>query len=175
MRYRLGLYALVALAPASLLLAKVITDYDHHSDFSRYHTYSWIKVEAQDSLWNNRIKRAIDAQLADKGWQQVPSGGDADVTAIGATHNQQSLDTLYTGFGGGWRWRGFGNTGTATTTVRNIPVGRLIVDIFDGNSKQLVWRGIATDTLTGNPEKNEKKLGKSVTEMFKKFPPPSKG
>jgi Domain of unknown function (DUF4136) len=105
----------------------------------------------------------------------VPSGGDADGTAIGATHNQQSRDTLYTGFGGGWRWRGFGNTGMATTTVRNIPVGRLIVDIFDGNSKQLVWRGIAADTLTGNPEKNEKNLGKSVTEMFKKFPPPSKG
>jgi hypothetical protein len=174
MTHRLAVCALV-LAPASLLLAKVITDYDHQADFSRYHTYSWIKVEAQDSLWDSRIKRAIDAQFADKGWQQVPAGGDADVAALGSTHHQQSVQTWYSGFGGGWRWRGFGGTGTATTTVQNIPVGRLMVDIFDGKSRQLVWRGTATDTLAGNPEKNEKKLRKSVAEMFKKFPPPSKG
>jgi hypothetical protein len=48
-----------------------------------------------------------------------------------------------------------------------------MVDAFDGNSKQLVWRGIATDTLAGNPEKNEKKFRKNVAEMFKEFPPPS--
>jgi hypothetical protein len=152
-----------------------MTDYDHHADFSRYHTYSWIRVQAQDPLWDSRIKRAIDAQLTEKGWQLVPSGGDADLTAIGSTHNQQSIQTLYNGFGGGWGWRGFGNTGMATTTVQSIPVGRLMVDVFDGTSKQLVWRGISTDTLAGNPEKNEKKLRKSVAEMFKKFPPPSKG
>jgi uncharacterized protein DUF4136 len=175
MRRCLGFCALLALAPTCLLLAKVMTDYDHQADFSRYHTYSWIKVQAQDSLWDARIKRAIDSQLSEKGWQQVPSGGDADLTAIGSTHNRQSMETVYNGFGGGWRWRRFGNTGMATTTVQNIPVGRLMVDIFDGNSKQLVWRGISSDTLAGNPEKNEKKLRKNVAEMFKKFPPPSKG
>jgi hypothetical protein len=29
--------------------------------------------------------------------------------------------------------------------------------------------------LSGNPEKNEKKLDKDVAEVFKKFPPPEKG
>jgi len=176
MTRRCALYSLLTLTPASLLFAKVITDYDHQADFSRYHTYSWIKVQAQDPLWDSRIKRAVEAQLSLKGWQQVPSGGDTDLTAIGSTHNQQSMQTLYNGMGGGWGWRRFGGgTGMATTTVQNIPVGRLLVDVFDGKSKQLVWRGISTDTLAGNPEKNEKKLRKGVAQMFKNFPPPSKG
>lgn len=160
---------------ACLLLADVKTDYDHHADFAKYHTYSWIKVQAEDPLWNDRIQRAIDSQLTAKGWQRVPSGGDASVAAYGSTHNQQSLETMYDGFGGGWRWRGFGGEGLATTTTVNTEIGTLSVDVFDANSKQLVWRGNSSATLSGKPEKNEKKLEKDVADMFKKFPPESKG
>jgi hypothetical protein len=35
----------------------------------------------------------------------------------------------------------------------------------------LVWRGIATSDLSGNPDKNTKNLDKDVEKMFKKFPP----
>ncbi|HEX4166024.1 MAG TPA: DUF4136 domain-containing protein [Bryobacteraceae bacterium] len=174
MKKMVAVYALLGLIPC-LLLAKVVTDYDHQADFSKYHSYSWIRVETQDPLWNSRIKNAINAQLVAKGWNEVPSGGDTDVAAYGSTHNVQSLQTWYNGFGGGWRYRGFGNTGMSTTTVQNIPVGRLMVDIFDGNSKQLIWRGNSSHTLEGNPEKNEKSMRKGVAEMFKKFPPKSKG
>jgi hypothetical protein len=34
---------------------------------------------------------------------------------------------------------------------------------------------VCTDTLSGNPEKNEEKLDKAVEDVFKKFPPPDKG
>jgi len=61
--------------------------------------------------------------------------------------------------------------GDATTTVDNYKVGTLIVNVFDGNSKQLMWRGMSSSDLSGNPEKNTKKLDKDVQKMFKKFPP----
>ncbi len=175
MKRSLAIGTLLGLAGAGMLLAKIVTDYDHAADFSAIHTYSWIKVEAQDSLWNTRIQKDIGDQLNSKGWQEVPSGGDADVAAYGSTHNQQSLQTWYNGFGGGWRYRGFGGTGMATTTVQNTPMGRLMVDIFNGGTKQLLWRGWASDTLTGSPEKNAKKLQKNIADLFKKFPPKSKG
>jgi len=149
-------------------------DYDHHADFSRYHTYSWIKAEAGDQLWADRIMRAVDNELQAKGWQKVPSGGDAAVAAYGSVHNQKNLETYYNGFGGGWFWRGWGD-GMATTTVENVPVGSLNVDIFDANTKKLVWRGSGSDTLSGKPEKNEKKLDHRVAEIFEHFPPKSKG
>jgi hypothetical protein len=49
-----------------------------------------------------------------------------------------------------------------------------MVDIFDTPTLKLIWRGVASDTLSGKPEKDEKKLEKVVAEMFKKFPAPPK-
>ena len=161
------------LGVALVLTAAVKTDYSHSTDFSQFHTYSWAKVEAGNSLWADRIKQGIDAQLAGKGWSLVATGGDAAVAAFGATHNEQTLQTFYDGFPGGWFWRGFDTT--ATTTVENTPVGTLVVDIFDSHTKKLIWRGTASDVLSEKPEKNEKKLENSVDDMFKHFPPPSRG
>jgi len=155
-------------AGVCILLASVKTDYDHSANFSQYKTYSWIGAKATDDLWADRITQDVDGQLAAKGWTKVASGGDATVSAFGRTHNEQTLETFYTGFGGGWRWRGFGD---ATTTVENTPVGTLVVDVFDANTKHLIWRGTSSETLSSKAEKNEKKLEKAVEDMFKKFPP----
>jgi hypothetical protein len=156
-----------------LLFASVSTDYDHQANFSRYHTYSWIKAEANDSLWVDRITSAIDGKLQAKGWQKTPSGGDASVAAFGHTHNERTLQTFYDGLGGGWFWRGFGG-GMATTTVENQPIGTLTVDIFDASTKKLIFRASGSDALSSHEEKNEKKLDHTVDEMFKHFPPNSK-
>jgi hypothetical protein len=157
-----------------VLFAKVTTDYRHSADFAKYKTYSWLKVKAPDPLWNERITRAVDSQLTAKGWSRVDDGGDAAVSAVAATHNEQSLQTWYNNLGGGWYWGGFGD-GMATTTTQNIPVGTLVIDIFDAQTKHLIWRGMASDTLSDKPEKNEKKLTSAVKDMFKDFPPKSKG
>jgi hypothetical protein len=162
---------------AGLCLAELHTDYDHSVNFANYHTYSWLKVSAGDSLWADRIKSDVDNALMAKGWQAVPSGGNASVSAFGSTKEQPTLNTFYDGFGGGWGWRrGFGGgMGMATTTTEETPIGTLVVDVFDSQSKKLIFRGVDTKTLSGNPEKNVDKLSKEVQEMFKKFPPPEKG
>jgi hypothetical protein len=176
MKHKVWLLSAVTAGAAALLFAAdVKTDYDHSTDFGRYHTYSWIKAQASDSLWADRIQKDIDGALSAKGWNKVGSGGDASVSALGFTHNQQTFQTFYDGFGGGWRWRGFGGPGVATTTVENMPVGTLVVDIFDSQSKKLIWRGSGSEALSDKPEHNEKKLEDSVQSMFKHFPPASKG
>ena len=167
------LFGLLIVGAALLIAADVKTDYSHSTDFGQFHTYSWMNVKAGNSLWMDRIKRDVDAQLATKGWTAVPSGGDAAVSAFGSTREQPTLQTYYDGFGGGWFWRG--GPDFATTTVENTPVGTLVVDIFDARDKKLIWRGTASNVLSDHPEKNEKKLEDSVQDMFKHFPPPARG
>ncbi len=167
-----------AMVGAALLLAsasfaqQVKTDYDRSADFSNYKTYSWEKVQTQDPLWADRIKEAVNSALAAKGLTPVASGGDIAVVAIEMTKNQQTLNTFYDGFGGGWRWGGgFGN---ATTTVDNYKVGTLVVDLFDAKSKQVIWRGSSSDTLSDKSDKNIKNLDKGVQKMFDHYPPGAK-
>jgi hypothetical protein len=166
-RIPLLLVAVWALAVAVLGI-DVKTDFDHHANFSQYKTYSWAKVDTPDPLWNDRVKEAVDRALTAKGWSQVPSGGDVSVVAVGTTRQKPTLRSFYDGFGGGWLWGGFGET---TTYVDNYTEGTLVVDLFDSASKKLIWRGSATDVLSGKPEKDEKKVDKAVAKMFDHFPP----
>jgi hypothetical protein len=147
----------------------VKTDYDRNANFAQYKTYSWEQIKTQDPLMVDRIKSAVNGVLAAKGFKEVPSGGDLSIVAMETTKNKQTIDTLYDGFGGGWRWGG--GFGDATTSTENYKVGTLIVDLFDTNTKQLLWRGSASDTLSNKSEKNIDNLDKGVEKMFKKFPP----
>lgn len=174
---KLTVWRSLSLAAVSVMIAfaaKVNTDYDRKVDFTRYHTYSVLQIRTENALWVDRIRAAIDNQLESKGLQRAPSGGDLALAAFGSEQNQQRMETFYSGLGGGWYWRGF-NDGIATTTVENTPIGTLTVDLFDAQSKKLVWRGVASDVLSDKPEKNEKKLADATKDMFKHFPPKPQG
>ena len=153
---------------------QVKTDYDRSANFAQYKTYSWEHVKTQDALNVDRIKSAVNTALAAKGLTQVDSGGEISVVAVEMTQNQQTLNTFYNGFGGGWGWRRFGGgLGEATTTTDTYKVGTLVVDLFETGTKKLLWRGSSSDTLSNNSDKNIKNLDKGVEKMFKKFPPGS--
>ena len=160
------------LAVAASFAEQVKTDYDRNADFSQYKTYSWKKIQTQDPLMVDRIKTSVSAALTAKGWTPVESGGDIAVVAIEMTKTNRTLNTFYDGFGGGWRWGG--GFGQSTTTVDTYKVGTLVVDLFDANTKKLIWRGSSSDTLSSKSDKNIKNLDKEAKKMFDHFPPDAK-
>lgn len=163
--------SMVALLACASFAQHVQTDYDRSANFSQYKTYSWEAVNTRNQLDVDRIKNAVNADLTAKGWTQLPTGGSVRLMAIEATQNQQTLNTFYNGFGGGWRWRG--GFGDSTTYVDNYKVGTLVLDMFDAQSRKLLWRGAASDTLSDKADKNIKNLNKGVQKMLKDFPPGS--
>lgn len=164
-----GIFTLVF--GAGLLTAGITEDYSHSTNFAQFHTFHFLKVDAANPLWTSRIKRDIAAELTAKGWKEEPNGQVA-VSAMGRTRQEQSYNTFYDGLGGGWMWGG--DNGFSTTNVEKVPVGTLVVDMFNSQNKKLIWRAVATDTLSGSPEKNTKKLRQEIDKMFKKFPPSTK-
>jgi Domain of unknown function (DUF4136) len=169
------LMGIMLLFAGKLSAQQVKTDYDRNANFGKYKTYSWEQVKTKNPLDADRIKNDVNAVLAAKGWTQVNSGGDVSIVAMEITQNQQTLNTFYDGFGGGWGWRGFGGGGfgEATTSTETYKVGTLVVDLFDAKTKKLLWRGTSSDTLSNNSNKNIKNLDKGVEKMFKEFPPGS--
>jgi len=156
---------------ASLAFAqKTTVDWDHNvTDFSTFKTYCWVKPvrPTPNPLMDQRIIAAIDAQLSAKGLQKLESGGDLLVTYSAGIRRETSA--VATGMGG---WRMGGGMARVDPVVEN--KGTLVVDLSSGQNKNLIWRGVAADTLSDNPDKNTKKIDKAVDKLFKNYPPKKK-
>lgn len=145
----------------------VSTDYDRAANFAPLKTYSW-RVEAPlpNPLNAERLVNAIDAQLKAKGFTKMESGGDVTVTYHAAA--DKSVDVQSFQSGGAYScWGGC----TTSTTVTPVTIGTVIVDIIDSKTNKMLWRGSATDTVSGDPKENEAKIQEGVHKMFEKFPP----
>jgi len=160
------LVSAVALLLATLVFAKVSVDYDDTVSFTQYKTYAWKKgTPASDSLIQAHIVNAIDAELASKDFTKTNGKPDLYLVVHASTKKHTQVVGSYLGYSsktGHWGRQ------HDTATVR---IGTLMVDLLDGKSSQLVWRGVATETLSENLKNPKKLIDKEVRKMFKRFPP----
>jgi len=160
---------------------KVVADMDKNTDFSKYETYSFLGwQDDSDKIMNDfdkkRIHDAFIKEFEARGMKPVKENGDMDVSLF-IVVDQKTSTTAYTnyyggGYGGYNRYRGGWGYGHATTTYSESDYleGTLVMDVFDGASKDQVWQGIATSTVTENPDKREKAIPNKVNALMKKFP-----
>ncbi len=147
------------------------TDYDPKANFAPYKTFAFKDVhEIQNSLLESRLKDAVTATLTSKGWTKADQSPDILVVLHVRLSTQTQVNTYNTGWGYGWGW---GGTGMTTSTVEQIPVGTLIIDLVDAKAKQLVWRGTASDTIdqSATPEERDKNIRNALNKLFENFPP----
>ena len=153
-------------------------NYDRSANFAAYKTYKWVQIpggSVPDRLIDQAIKQAADEQLAQKGLTKVEENPELYIGYQVVVNLEKSIDLYSTGIGpGGWDGWGDRSVRGQTSTV---PVGILLMDIYDVSKKQLVWRGDAIKTidLKTDPDKNYRNLQKVMTKLFKNYPPkPSK-
>jgi hypothetical protein len=171
--------AAVLAVAGSASAQKVDTESLPGFDFSKIKTFNAkIATEWGNPIGEQTVLQNIQSGIEEKGgWQPAPEGqADAEVLIHGATQQKHDLNTFYSGMGGGWGWRGFGGMGmaTSTTTASTYTVGTLVVDIYDTKTKQLIWRGTASDEVKSKQEQREKQVSKASEKLFKKFPPEPK-
>jgi len=177
--------ALVLLLLASPALAqKVYVDHDKDYDFSKVKTFAWsnspeTSLEKTDPLFHSRIVNGIEHYISMAGVQEVQSDPDVYVTYHTSSKENLSLNTTNWGYGypGGWAWGGYwghgygygAGVGSSTTTVSTYQTGTLIVDLWDAKTKNLVWRGTATNiTISSSPDKMAKRLDKALAKIVDK-------
>jgi len=168
---------------------KVHVDWDRQANFQQYKTYAWLESlnPPEDPLMARRIVQAIDGQLSAKGLQKVELGEHPDLTVVYDSGLRQKVSWVPAPLPPAWGWYGGPAPGYGPYWVGpgwgwwDAPyayypfvqdIGTLAVNITDEHQKQVVWRGVASDALKDDPEKNARKVCELITKMFRKYPPP---
>ena len=171
----LALLLLVASFPA--LAQKVYVDYDYATAFSEYKTFQYIETQEDLRDFSRTSHDLVVSQLSlyaiEGGLQEVDSDPDfylAYYTADRWDLNLAMSDLRYS-YGDDFNLGGYwdGGVGTRTPNSFNFKQGTLIVDAWDAERQELVWRGIATAAVSSNPDKNDKKIEKALKKIMKKW------
>jgi hypothetical protein len=171
--------AIAALMVPTLAAAqKTSYDYDKTANFAAFRTYAFKDgTKVGQELIDNRIVAALEAQLAAKGLTKTDSNPDVFVVYHVAFDKEKDISTYSSGGGGygpyGWGWGGGWAGGTATTQVRDILIGTLVVDMADAKKGQIAWRGMGVKEVntSAKPEKRDKSINEAVKKIFKNYPP----
>lgn len=166
---RLGILLAALAAAASCSTLKISSDYDKRADFTKYGTWAWKDDGSiRDPVWSRRVQSTLEDELAKKGLRRSEENPDLWVVV----HARLSAETRVTSYSPAWGY-GWGYwAGPGITTVYEIPVGMVIIDLADARRKELVWRGRASDTIRAGkePEEREQRFIQILAEMFSGYP-----
>ena len=169
------------MAMISCSTVKVVVDMDKTADFSKYETYSFLGWQYDsDKILNDfdrkRMKDAFISEFERRGMKPVKESGDMEISLFIVVDQKTSV-TAYTDYYGGryggyHRYMGGWGYGYANTTYTESDYleGTVIMDVFDGETKNQVWQAIATGTVTENPAKREKTIPAKIQALMRKFP-----
>ena len=152
-------------------------DYDTDFDFSVLSHYGWLDTPDDfpaTEIVVQRIKNAVNQQMAAKGFSQVPESPDFQISLQGfrdiVRQGVQSGNS-YQGYGG--YNRGYNRGYAQRVEVYEYEEGTLTLTIINTASDTLIWQGKATDILEPSlsTEAKEKKTQEVVAKLLANFPP----
>lgn len=168
--------------------AQTVTyNYANRVNFTEFKTYQWVNIEgasASDATLDKEIRIAIDAQLAARG---ISRSADGAQLLIGYQVSQTRMINIamlkdHWQYGPGWSdspWYGYSRglvvedvSKLSTVDGMEIQFGHLVVDAYDSNYRDLVWRGRVTKAITfgQDSQKRRRQLDKAVAKLIRAFP-----
>jgi hypothetical protein len=121
------------------------------------------------ALTARRIREAIEAELAAKGYKAVAAPENANFVVAFTVGTRDRIDaTSYPApYRGPWLWGWYGSQ----TDLRVYQEGTLSIDIFDGATKQPVWHGRARKEVTSSDVSDPGPvIRKGVKAILAQFP-----
>src|SRR5215471_5010094 len=161
----IGAAAVATLVAAGAYAPNISTDADPAAPFSAYKTYLWTEgTPSLESRGEQRIRSAVETQLSAKRFRlATDETPDVYIATHVLTHDDPQV--IANGFG---PWA---SGGSGTIDARTLVQGTLVVDMYDVKTKKMVWRGVATDTVSDKPSKNASMINTVVAQMFHNYPP----
>ncbi len=152
---------------------QVSHDFDPSFDFKGQDSFVIVhhNKEGEDTLFNDRLLRALEDDLRSKGYVKGEKQG-ADLVFVFHTkvEDKTDIDTDYQMVGYGVY--GYAGGMVARTSTYHYTKGTLIIDALNPKDQKIVWRGVATDTLKDRktPQKRTAYIKEVIQELMESFP-----
>jgi len=166
------MFALVMTGCAST----VVTDYDSAAVFGNYSSWNFApkdkESEAYVSLDGSRVNSAIEREMKREAMRKVEVN-EADLFVTWQIVTEERLERKGFGLGLGF---GSGNFGWGLSTpppIEKVQEGKLVVELVDTETKQVVWRASSRRYLNDDQSSESRRelIDEIVADMFEKYPP----
>lgn len=178
-----GFFTLIALSTLTLLVAcspRIYVEQDASARFAGYRSYAWLSPPAgpvrdpilDSQILEARVQRAVDADLKARGYVPAADAAGADFLVTYHTASKQKIDSSGANFSVGIVDafpHGFGTLVLGGPEVQSREEGTLMLDVIDGKSKRLVWRGWTTGWLSQDNYTDEA-VSSAVHNILDKLP-----
>jgi len=165
---------------------KITYNMDTTVDFSKYKTYSYYGWDTASThinkFYQNKIEYAFADELGKRGLSYDPmEQGDMVISLFLAVDKEESVTAYNNNYNYGpynpaWGWGyGYGGYyaspyiyGNVTYEENTYYNGTLVCDIFDRQTKKLIWQGVVSKAI--DPSEHGKYIGKTISRLMMKFP-----
>lgn len=154
----------------------VSTDYDPAKNFENSKTFAVYKDEVKGSelekapLIKTRVLNAIVRTMTSKGFSEVELE-KADLVVHSFAGTKEKINVTDWGYSYSGYWKGY-------PYGRNIDVNQyteatLVIDLVEGKTNELIWRGVGTGVLlkSYSPEEKTDAIDKAVKKILDEYPP----
>jgi hypothetical protein len=146
-------------------------------DIKQYHTWEWAPPDAlpetdarlNNSFFQDHFQGAVEREFAARGFTQTVSEGDVPDLRVHYHANISSQMTVNEGD----QTVGACYDENCKVRVFDDEVGTIVIDVVDGHTNRLIWRGWAQNPVEGvlnNPGRFQQRIQEAVTRMFARFP-----
>jgi hypothetical protein len=172
---RIAALALLALVATGCVTMNVASHLDRNANFAQYRTWDWGPADAlptgdprldNSPFFKDYFEGAVEKAMAAHGFTRAAVGAVPDLQVhyhanINHRFEIQEMDREQAGYY------------DVPAQIVEYDQGTLVVDVVDANTKQVVWRGWAQDSVQGvidNQARMRKQIDEAVTKMWRLFP-----
>ncbi|WP_158589012.1 DUF4136 domain-containing protein [Alginatibacterium sediminis] len=167
--------ALVVLFSLAACTPSPIYDYDSSVDLSQYNSFAFLGYDDAEnenilSLDAGRAQNAVTSQLKLKGIEKVDA--DPDLLVSFDILEESELQSYGGSFGVGYSSNRYGVGMRTPERYREVKYGKLVVEVADSQSRQVVWRAQSQRKLsqTMSTDKRSVFINEQIDQMFSQFP-----
>ena len=161
--------------------SRVVTDYRAGYDFTALKSWAWQEPKSKESedaaldspLYRERLEAGLGHGLTSIGLEQG-TADSADVLVQYQVVSKTKIEEHYATLGLGYTTRHGYFGASPSTTVKEYEEGSLIIDFFDRETGNHIWRGMNSKRLhesNASPQERQTEINSFIQEIFAEYPP----